>query len=69
MAAEQGHVKAQYLMGVSAECGHGVVQSDEDAARWYRRAADQGCAAAQFAAAQFSLGAILSEGRDEVQSE
>lgn len=39
---------AQYLLGTMYVQGRDVPQSDEDAAKWYAKAADQGLAAAQY---------------------
>ena len=52
-AAEQGHVKAQYLIGYCYENGSGVPKDDNKAAQWYVRAADQGDAEAQEAMADY----------------
>ncbi|GAB0148530.1 MULTISPECIES: SEL1-like repeat protein [Marichromatium] len=41
-AAEQGHVRAQLVMGGLYEKGRGVIQDYELALAWYRRAAAQG---------------------------
>jgi hypothetical protein len=41
-----------------------VAQSDVEAARWYRKAADQG-----HAKAQFNLGFMFSQGRGVAQSD
>jgi hypothetical protein len=40
----QGDADAQYDLGASYDNGQGVPQSDAEAAKWYRRAADQGFA-------------------------
>ena len=45
-------------LGVMYEQGHGVVQSDKEALVWYRKAADQG-----LAEAQFLLGYMYEEGQ------
>ena len=45
--AEQGHVIAQYNLGVMYRDGKGVPQDYAEAVRWYRLAAEQGDAAAQ----------------------
>ena len=45
-------------MGIAYNYGRGVKQSDKEAGRWYRQAADQGDAAAQF-----SLGFAYEKGR------
>ena len=47
MAAEQGHAKAQYLLGIMYHGGQGVPQDTAEAARWYRRAAELGHAGGQ----------------------
>ena len=47
-AADQGHTKAQYNLGVCYAYGDGVVKDQKEAATWYRKAADQGHAGAQF---------------------
>jgi hypothetical protein len=44
--------------------GHGVVQSEVEAARWYRKAADQGNSDSQC-----SLGIMIAQGRDVAQSD
>jgi TPR repeat protein len=46
-AAENNHAKAQYNIGFMYEHGRGVVQNYHGALTWYRKAADQGDAAAQ----------------------
>ena len=46
-SAEQGHVDAQYSLGVIYEDGFGESQSDpSEAAYWYNKAAEQKCAPA-----------------------
>ncbi len=40
--AEQGYAPAQYNIGSMYKNGHGVPQDYAEAARWYRRAAEQG---------------------------
>jgi TPR repeat protein len=42
MCAGEGNATAQYAMGNKYVQGHGVVQSDEKAVQWLRKAADQG---------------------------
>lgn len=42
IAAEAGDAYSQYSLGFCYENGQGVEQSLEDAAKWYRKAADQG---------------------------
>jgi len=60
MAAEQGHVDAQYNLGVMYDngAGGGVKQDYQEAAKWYRMAAVQGSTDAQF-----NLGILYSRGR------
>ena len=55
LAAEQGDVKAQTTLGLFYSNGRGVTQSDVEATKWFRRAAEQGDDEAQFdlAAAYF----------------
>ena len=40
-AAEQDDIKAQCLLGICYEEGHGVEQDKAEAAKWYRKAAEQ----------------------------
>jgi hypothetical protein len=47
-AAEQGHVSAQYNLGVCFEHGEGVATDHVEAVRWFRLAAAQGDAYAQY---------------------
>ena len=47
LAAEQGHIKAQYNLGVCYENGDGVEKSYIEAAKWYKLAAEKGHADAQ----------------------
>jgi hypothetical protein len=46
--AEQGHVAAQFNLGVLFENGLGVAQDYAEAARWYMKAAEQGDEQAQY---------------------
>ena len=46
--ADQGHVLAQYNLGVMYANGQGVPQDYAQAVSWYRKAADQGLADAQY---------------------
>ena len=46
--AEAGDAGAQYLLGLMYKKGKGVPQDDNEAAKWFRLAADQGDAEAQF---------------------
>ena len=62
-AAMQGHARAQCNLGVMYANGHGVKQSDENAAEWYGKAAKQG-----HADAQYYLGAMYDNGHGVKQS-
>ena len=52
--AEQGNAEAQTYLGVMHRDGQGVAQDYAEALRWYRMAADQGHAAAQYNAYEIS---------------
>ncbi len=56
-AAEQGHVIAQYNMGIFCATGNGLARDSGTAAEWWRMAAMQG-----HAEAQFNLGLFYAEG-------
>ena len=58
LAANQGHVLAQYNLGIIYSNGNGVAPDDTEAARWYELAAQQG-----YVLAQSSLGLQYSAGR------
>jgi TPR repeat protein len=60
LAAHQGHVSAQYNIGVCFAHGTGVTENDTEAVRWYRVAADQGYASAQSALSQLACNLRLS---------
>ncbi len=49
MAAEAGHVMAQYRMGQLYEEGSGVPQSRSKAGEWYLKAAEKDLPEAQYA--------------------
>lgn len=57
-AAEQGHVGAQHLLGMSYYTGRGVTQDFRQALRWLEPAAEQG-----HPAAQYFVGDIYLNGR------
>ena len=58
MAAEQGHVAAQFRLGVAYMDGEaGVLKDPPEAVRWYRMAAEQG-----HYGAQFTLGVLYANG-------
>ena len=59
VAAEKGHVVAQWLMGIAYDIGEGNVGQDyQQAQQWYLRAAEQG-----YAPAQNSVGDMYNEGQ------
>ena len=58
--ADEGDARAQSIVAQIDYRGRGVPQSDTEAATWFRRAADQGDALAQF-----YLGVMYNEGRGE----
>ena len=57
LAAEQGHVDAQFNLGCMYENGRGVKQDYSEAVRWYRMAAEQG-----YADAQHNIGYMYENG-------
>ena len=57
-AAEQGHPRAQYNLGVLYANGQGVPQDFTEAAKWFRKAAEQG-----YAPAQNNLGSLYDKGK------
>jgi len=61
--AEQGHVAAQYNLGVMHEWGDGVPQNNLLAIKWYRRAAEN-----FHKDAQNNLGAMYSKGEGVEQN-
>lgn len=48
LAAEQGHVKAQFAFGCKQSIGDGVEKNTKEALQWLRSAAKQGIAGAQY---------------------
>jgi TPR repeat protein len=56
------HAPAQHDLGVAYEHGAGVVRDPAAAVRWYRKAAEQGCAEAQS-----SLGGVCLKGEGVVK--
>lgn len=60
--AEQGHPKAQYMMGNYYSDGSGVSKNDARAFAWYLKAAEQGLPEAQFSLA---VAYDLGEGTDQ----
>src|SRR2546428_550692 len=55
--AEQGHVEAQFNLGLMYLDGQGIPQDFTQAAQWFRKVAEQGAAAAQF-----NLGGMYEHG-------
>ena len=45
--AEYGDANAQYNLGVMYDNGYGILESDAEAIKWYRLAAEQGYERAQ----------------------
>ena len=62
--AEQGDAQAQCNLGVMYANGRGVSKSDEEAAKWFCKAAEHGDAQAQF-----NLGVMYANGRGVAQSD
>ena len=60
---EKGNPKAQFRLGWMYGHGEGVIQSDEEAVEWYRKAAQQ-----DHVIAQFNLGARYANGKGVVQN-
>ena len=57
-AAEQGHTKAQHILGYRYLFGEGILQNYKDALKWFRLAAEQG-----YSIAQSDLGDMYKQGR------
>src|SRR5262249_60754173 len=55
--AEQGNAEAEYRLGRMSEGGQGVRQDSAEAAKWYRKSAEQG-----YPPAQRSLGSMYQGG-------
>ena len=58
-SAEQENTQAQFILGLMYDLGDGVPQDHQQAAVWYRKAAEQG-----HASAQSYLGACLLMARE-----
>ena len=56
-AAEKGHKKAQYRLGICYDKGKGVTENDDLAFQWYSKSAAQG-----YAKAQYQLGMCYKNG-------
>lgn len=57
-AADAGHARAQYNLGVQYYQGQGVSQDFDEAAKWYAKSAAQG-----YAEAEYNLGVVYDKGR------
>lgn len=64
MAAALGDAEAELNLARMYSTGHGVPRDDVEAAKWLRRAADQGCVVAQTV-----LAAMYIAGRGVVKSD
>ena len=62
-AADQGHARAQFNLGIMYYDYKGVRQNYAEAMKWYRKAADQG-----HARAQFNLGLMYYDGKGVPQN-
>ena len=62
LAAEQGHVDAQYNLGWMYDKGRGVTQDYKEAMKWFRLAAEQGDEVAQY-----NLGFMYANERGVIQ--
>ena len=62
-AAEQGHEKAQFNLGVMASLGRGMATNDTEAIHWWQKSAEQGNARAQN-----NLGFAFANGRGATQN-
>lgn len=56
-AAEKGHKKAQYRIGLCYDKGKGVKEDDQEAVKWYAKSAAQ-----NYAKAQYQLGKCYKDG-------
>lgn len=64
--AELGNARSQYAIAVSYERGEGVPRSDQEAAKWYRKAAAQGHSGSRNSLAQmFQQGVGVDRNPDE----
>src|SRR5215831_11903976 len=67
-AAEQGNAQAQSNLGAMYQDGKVVPQSDTEAVKWYRKAAEQGFTLVQ-SDVQSNLGMMYADGRGVPQSD
>lgn len=63
-AADKGHKKAQYRVGLCYDKGRGVVEDDARAVAWYQKSAAQG-----YAKAQYQLGKCYKNGEGIAKDE
>ena len=56
-AAQQGDMKAQFILGLMYATGEGVPENDAEAVKWFKLAAQQG-----YMDAQFNLGLMYANG-------
>ena len=63
-AADKGHKKAQYRVGLCYDKGRGVTEDDAKAVAWYQKAVDQG-----YAKAQYQLGKCYKNGEGIAKDE
>jgi TPR repeat protein len=61
--AEQGHLNAQYFLGIMYREGVGVPQDYKQVFKWYTKAAEQG-----HTKAQFSIGLMYQQGLGVIQN-
>lgn len=61
-AAEKGHTKAQYSIGIMYDNGEGVVQDYQQVMEWFLKAAVQG-----YTKSQYTIGALYHHGRGVFQ--
>jgi TPR repeat protein len=59
LAAEQGHIEAQYNVGIIYHYGLGTPRNGGTAVKWYTQAAEQG-----HVNAQYQLGVMFAQGDD-----
>ena len=66
---EEGHIEAEFYLGVMYDNGWGVPQDDVEAAKWYLRVAKPGYfSEAKYAESQFNLGMMYEKGRGVPQN-
>lgn len=63
-AAEKGHKKAQYRVGLCYDKGKGVTENDPEAVKWYQKSANQ-----DYAKAQYQLGKCYLNGEGIAKDE